>query len=117
MSRYPAVFDFHLYRGDGYGWRFQTWDKDEFGQPTIVVPLDNVAVAAEIRDKRRGSVIVPLDIEVTLPNSIDVRIGATQWLTMPKKGVWDLQLTPLGQEPQTIVTGDVVIDPDVTEST
>jgi hypothetical protein len=110
----PAVFPLSLYRGDTYRLQLHTWDDTAKTQPT---DLTGVVAKAEIRDQPSGLVIVPLLCTITLPNTIDVVLTAENAKLVPPRGAWDLQLTYLSGDVQTIVAGPVAQTPDITDST
>ena len=110
----PGKYDLGLYRGDSYAWRIQLWDDADLSDPT---DLTGATVAAEIRDKPAGPIIVELDCAVTLPNIVDMTMTPAMWVDCPAKGVWDLQLTFTGGEVRTVLRGAVTVTADVTEST
>lgn len=109
----PGTYDLDLYRGDTYQWQFVLWDNPEQSQP---VDLTGATVAAEIRDQSAGAVIIPLVLVVTLPNIIDATLSNTDCQACPTKGVWDLQITFPGTIVRTVLSGDVRVTPDVTDS-
>lgn len=109
----PGVYDLELYRGDTYSWRFRMWA--DAGQ-TVPVDLTGATVKSEVREKSAGTIIVPLDATITVPNTVDVELNADDWTMLPTTGVWDLQLTFADGSVRTPVGGKVTTHSDVTDS-
>jgi len=109
----PGKFDFNMYRGDSYTWRFILWSDEA---RLIPVDLTGATVAAEIREKDSGTIILPLPCVVELPNKIDISMTPDMYDQCPLKGVWDLQITFSDGEVQTPIGGTVTVTPDVTGS-
>lgn len=109
----PGKFDLALYRGDSFHWKFVLWQDD---QQSIPVDLTDSTVAAEIREKSAGVSIVSLGCVVTVPNIIDVTMTPEMYVTCPKIGVWDLQITSPVGDVHTVVAGAVNVTADVTDS-
>ena len=107
----PGVFNLDLYRGDTYRWQFKLWTDAEKTDPA---DLSDVTVKAEIRDKPGGTKITPLTCTITEPNIIDVVLSAAASQLLDAKGAWDLQLTYPSGDVQTIVSGAVQVQADVT---
>lgn len=107
---YPLV---PLYRGDSAQWQVVIWLDLARSVP---YNLTGVSPKAEIRDMPGGSLIIPLGSVVTLPNIIDVDLGAGWSEQLPQTGVWDLQLTYASGQVFTILAGDVKVVADVTNS-
>jgi hypothetical protein len=108
----PASLPLELYRGDTFRLQITLSDQNN-------VPLDLTGVVAksEIRDRPAGSIIVPFQCTVTLPNIIDLALLTVDSRNLPAQGVWDLQLTYLSGDVATAVAGPVTVTPDVTDST
>jgi hypothetical protein len=109
MIDYPL----NVYRGDTYAWQFRVWS-DAAG--TIPADLTGVLVAAEIRDKPGGTLILTLAPTIT-GNVIDLPLSAAVCRTLPAQGAWDLQLTFPSGHVHTIVAGRVMARADVTLAT
>ena len=110
----PGNLTLALYRGDSYAWTFVLWaDADK----TVPVDLTGVTVKAEIRDKPGGTLITPLALTVTLPNTIDAALdAASSALLAASGGAWDLQLTYPDGTVATVLAGVVRVTMDVTDS-
>lgn len=110
----PGRFDFNMYRGDSYSWRFILWNDVGKFDP---IDLTNAVAEAEIREKPGGTVILNLPCVVTLPNIVDITMDPDMYVLCPVKGVWDLQLTFNDGQVHTPIGGNVSVSPDVTGST
>jgi hypothetical protein len=108
----PATLPLDLYRGDSMRLRFKLFDQTN--QP---IDLTSVIVTSEIRDRPAGTIIVPFQCAVTLPNIIDLFLPSTSSQQLPPAGVWDLQLSYGSGEVKTPVAGPVAVTADVTGST
>ena len=108
----PASLPLALYRGDSLRFTISLSDQNN-------VPLDLTGVVAksEIRDRPAGSIIVPFQCTVTLPNIINLALLTADSHNLPAQGVWDLQLTYLSGDVATPIAGPVTVTPDVTGST
>lgn len=109
----PGVFNLELYRGDSYALRFILWADDLKTDP---LDLNGATVAAQIKDKVDGAIVVNLQCTPTLPNIVDVVITPAVYTSCPKKGVWDLQITHSSGAVHTAVAGKVSVTADVTNS-
>jgi hypothetical protein len=109
----PAVFDLAFYRGDSYGWQVRLWQD---AGASIPFDLTGATVAAEIRDKTAGLVVVELDVVVTLPNIVEIFMTPEMYLTCPAKGAWDLQITNADTTVLTVLRGAVTVTGDITDS-
>jgi hypothetical protein len=84
---------------------------------TQPVDLTTITPKAEIRDKSGGMVIVPIELDIELPNIIHAVLSSTATASTPTLGVWDLQLTDdASGDVQTVLGGSVTVTPDVTDS-
>lgn len=111
----PATYNLDLYRGDTYSWVFRLWTDNSHTTP---IDLTDVTAKAEIRSKSGATPIATLTCTITLPNEIAVKLPVAVWTDLTySQGRWDLQLTYLNGDIVTIVAGDVVITPDITDST
>jgi hypothetical protein len=110
----PGRYDLNLYRGDSYEWQFHLFDDL---LETIATDLTGALAASEIRDRPAGSNVTALTCLVLLPNVIEVVLAATQWSTIPARGVWDLQISFSADDVRTVLAGCVMVTTDVTEST
>ena len=110
----PGGFSLAIYRGDTHAWRFTLWQDAE---KTTPVDLNGINVKAEIRDRRAGTVIIPITLAVTMPNIIDAKLTAAETSQLPATGAWDLQLTDPTGWVSTVLAGTVKVAGDVTDST
>ena len=108
----PAQLPLDIYRGDSYPLRLQFWDSNN-----AAVDLTGVVAKSQIRDRPAGTSIIDMTCVITLPNTIDVYLAATDSQNLPAQGVWDLQLTYPSGDVRTPVAGPVMVTPDVTDST
>ena len=108
----PASLPLQLYRGDTFRVQITLSDQNN-------VPLDLTGVVAdsEIRDRPAGSIIVPLQCAVVLPNIVNLTLLAADSQNLPPQGVWDLKLTYPSGDVATPLAGSVTVTPDVTDST
>lgn len=107
----PGVYDLHLYRGDTKGWQFRLWADEGRSVP---IDLTGVTPTAQMRDRPGGTILVSMVAAVVGPNVVQVNLYTAQSMRAPHKGVWDLQLVYPAGEVQTVVSGTVVVDTDVT---
>jgi hypothetical protein len=108
----PASLPLALYRGDSF--RLQITLTDQLGVP---LDLTGVVAKSEIRDRPAGSIIIPFQCVITLPNIINLALLTADSHNLPAQGVWDLQLTYLSGDVATPLAGPVTVTPDVTDST
>jgi hypothetical protein len=117
----PPVLDLSLYAGDGISFRLIC--KDETGSPVNITGT----VEAQVRVDRSptSSPIVEFTAGLTQSNQGTVMLSLTGDQTQtimddPSSkngkftGVWDVQWTPGGQEPRTLIQGKVECFADVT---
>ena len=109
----PGNYDLHLYRGDTHSIRVTLWADDAH---TVPYDLTGAEVEAEIRDRSAGTVVVVLDVDVTLPNTVEITMTPDMYEDCPPKGVWDLQVTTGAGEVLTPLAGVVTVTADVTDS-
>jgi hypothetical protein len=109
----PGKFDFSMYRGDSYAWRFVLWTDDA---KTVPLNLTGAAVDLEVRDKPAGSIVFPIPCVIVPPNNVDVIFTPEMYDGCPAKGVWDMQITFSDGEVQTPIGGSVSITQDITKS-
>lgn len=117
LSFIPQTLDISLYAGDGAGIRFTI--TDSLG---AVLPITG-EMKAEIRANREDVDPALATFDVDLSDFADgiVLISLTGEQTHALitgdeifTGVWDLEWTPTGDEPATLVQGKVECYPDVT---
>jgi len=113
----PGRYDLRVYRGDTFRWTFVLWlDRKK------AVPMDlaGATVKAEIRNRPAGATVIPLALEIELPNRIAAELTAAASSSLPvglpQNMVWDLQITLPNTDVNTILRGDVVMTTDVTAS-
>lgn len=111
----PQILDLVLYSGDGS--RFRLVITDVNNQP---VPITGT-IEAQIRTKRglAGDPSAEFDVDMTQAADgvaiLSLTGTQTQALAPTRKfvGVWDVEWTPEGSEPRTLVQGKVECDLDV----
>ena len=102
----------NLYRGDTKRWTFELFAD---AARTIPADLAGVVAAAQIRDKTDGgSFVADLACTITQPNIVNLTLDPELSRTLPKKGVWDLELTYPSGDIYTVVKGTVAVTPDTT---
>jgi len=109
----PENYPLSLYRGDTERWQFRLWTDAAHSVPA---DLAGVVAKAEIRERPGGEHVTPMGCTIT-GNYIDMVLTAEDCGQLPSKGVWDLQLTYAGGDVLTILSGEVVVAPGVTDST
>ena len=116
MAR-PGNFPLALYRGDTYAWQFMLYS-DSSATPTPA-DLTGVTAKAEIRDRPGGTLLTTLNVAITLPNIVVVKLLTANWSGLAvKTAAWDLQLTYTDPDASvvTIIAGVVTITADVTDT-
>lgn len=117
LSFVPQTLDILLYAGDGAGIRFTITDS-----AGDALPLTGT-MKAEIRASREAAdpALATFDVDLSDFNEGVVLISLTGVQTHALisdsekfEGVWDLEWTPTGEEPATLVQGVVECMPDVT---
>jgi len=117
----PQVLDLSLYAGDGVEFRLICTDSD--GDPLNV--SGNITAQIRVDRSETSSAIVDFDANLIEADQGIVALSLTgddtQALMMDPsvskdkfQGVWDVQWTPSGQEPRTLVQGKVECVADVT---
>lgn len=117
----PQVLDLSLYAGDGVEFRLICTDSD--GDPLNV--SGNITAQIRVDRSEASSAIVDFDANLIDADKGIVALSLTgddtQALMMDPtvskdkfQGVWDVQWTPSGQEPRTLVQGKVECVADVT---
>jgi hypothetical protein len=108
----PQSVNLELYAGDGAAVRITV--RDTSGQ---TIPVDG-AVEAQLRDERdSASAIADFAVDTAEAAQGIVRVSLSGAQTAPLgdfSGFWDVQWTPSGEEPVTIVQGKVKCSRDVT---
>jgi hypothetical protein len=110
----PGTYALSIYAGDDHAWRFVLWADVEKTEPA---DLTGMAVAAEIRERSSGVIIVSAHVAVTLPNIVDVSLAPADTRACPSSGRWDLQLTDVAGRVATVLAGPVKVTGDITDST
>src|SRR3954454_21016264 len=105
MTTRPGRYDLRTYRGDTYTWTFKLWqDKAK----TLPVDLGGCTVAAEVRTRSGGEVLVTLDCVIEPPNIIHANSDEDL-----SEGRWDLQLTTADGNVRTVLAGAVYVTGDI----
>jgi hypothetical protein len=107
----PAKYDLNLYRGDTVRMRLSLWYDAGRTQP---LDLDGAAVASQIRLRPDAQPILNFITTVTLPNIVDLLLLSTEARELPKKGVWDVQITFADGDVMSPIAGSMAMKPDVT---
>jgi hypothetical protein len=107
----PAVYDLELYRGDTVRMQLELWHDAERTQP---LDLDGAVVASQIRLRPDAEPILNFIVTISLPNAIDLLLVTTEARELPKKGVWDMQITFVDGDVLSPIAGAVRMKPDVT---
>lgn len=117
LSFIPQVLDLSLYAGDGAGIRFTFTDSLAAPLPITGVMKAEIRASREAADPALAEFTVDLTDAATGVVLISITGAETHSLiTGDDKftGVWDLEWTPVGGEPVTLVQGSVECSPDVT---
>lgn len=112
----PQTLDLILYAGDGARFRMTVQDILE-----DIVPLTGT-MRAQVRVERDDADPPSADFDLDISNALDGIVefsltgDQTQELAPADKfvGVWDLEWTPTGEEPVTLLQGVLECFPDVT---
>ena len=106
----PGSYDLCLYRGDSARWQFRLWTDTEKTNP---VDLVGATAAAQIRPGYGGQA-TDMQCAITPPNIVDMLLPAGK--SPPSKGLWDLEITYANGEVQTVLTGKVTTQGDITNA-
>jgi hypothetical protein len=114
----PQELDLVLYAGDGVRLPLVVTDNDD---PPNAVPLTGT-VRAQIRIKHSDTTpAATFDVDMTDADTGNVILSLTgahtqALVTSDKKfkGIWDVEWTPSGAQPRTLMQGKVECDPDAT---
>jgi hypothetical protein len=109
----PAPFNLEVYRGDTYAWQFVLWTD---AAHTVPFDLAGKTVHAEIRDRPMGGTVVPLEVTVTAPNTVDIALELADAGLPFSKGSWDLRVFDTDSR-DTVLAGAVIVTKDTTDST
>lgn len=109
----PGTFNFNLYRGDSYAWRFLLWEDDE---KTLPVNLTGATLKLEVRTGPGGAILLTMPCVVTLPNIVDLAMTPAMYDGLLAKGVWDMEITFADGQVKTPIAGSMSINPDITNS-
>lgn len=106
----PGTYDLCLYKGDTGRWQFRVWTDEA---KTAPADLTGAVAAAQIRPGPGGA---PTDMvcTITVPNIVDMVLPAGS--APPMRGLWDLQITYASGDVQTVLSGKVSTQADVTQS-
>jgi len=122
----PGNYNLEIYRGDTYRWTLLLWQDDERLTPYDLTNLSEAK--AEVRDGPCGNLIITLDLTVEQPQTIKIELPANLSRQLPCarsrvpgqivtwRGAWDLELTFESGDVNTILTGQVIVTPDITRS-
>jgi hypothetical protein len=117
LSFIPQTLDLLLYAGDGAGVRFTITDSTEAALPLTGEMKAEIRATREAADPALAEFAVDLTDSATGVVLISVTGVQTHALISDNEkfvGVWDLEWTPTGDEPVTLVQGKVECYPDVT---
>ena len=104
----PGSYDLCLYKGDTTRWQFRLWTDDA---KTAPLDLTGATARAQIRQGYAGA---PTDMTctITVPNIITMVLPAGS--NPPLRGLWDLEVTYASGDVQTVLSGKVATQGDVT---
>jgi hypothetical protein len=117
LSFIPQTLDLSLYAGDGAGIRFTITDSLGAALPLTGEMKAEIRANREDVDPALASFTVDLTdfaIGVVLISITGEQTHALITGDETFVGVWDLEWTPTGDEPATLVQGKVECSPDVT---
>jgi hypothetical protein len=117
LSFIPQTLDLLLYAGDGAGVRFTITDSTGAALPLTGEMKAQIRANREAADPPLAEFVVDLTDFATGIVLISIDGDQTHALISGNEtftGVWDLEWTPAGDEPATLVQGNVECYPDVT---
>lgn len=117
LSFIPQTLDLSLYAGDGAGLRFTITDSTGAALPLTGEMKAQIRANRENADPALAEFAVDLTDFATGVVLISLTGEQTHALINGDEkfdGVWDLEWTPEGDEPATLVQGNVECSPDVT---
>lgn len=117
LSFIPQTLDLSLYAGDGAGLRFTITDSTGAALPLTGTMKAQIRANRETADPALAEFSVDLTDFATGVVLISLTGEQTHALITGNEkftGVWDLEWTPAGDEPATLVQGNVECSPDVT---
>lgn len=118
LSFIPQTLDISLYAGDGAGIRFTITDSTGAALPLTGEMKAHIRASREAPDPALAEFAVDLVDSATGVVLISLTGEQTHALINGSnekfEGVWDLEWTPEGEEPATLVQGNVECSPDVT---
>ena len=111
----PQVLDLVLYAGDGTNFRLVVTDSANAPVPLTGAMIAQIRVDRSSPDPPLTSFNIDLDQAAEGIATLTLTGEQTQDLADGQKfaGVWDLEWTPLDEEPVTLCQGKVECNPDV----
>jgi hypothetical protein len=108
MTDLPAYLTLVVYSGDGFSQELAFTGSDDGP-----IDLTDATLSAQWR-KFPGTTPTEFTIEVDDAEAGEVTLSLTGEETSAlKSGVWDLQMTVVGEEPRTLVGGKVIVYTDI----
>lgn len=107
----PASYDLRIVAGDSFARTISI--RDGAG---AAVDLTGLTGRAQIRDRPGGTLLADVNVVIATPATGDIAISLTtaQTRALPTSSVWDLELDGGPSSTHTIVSGRVIVIPDVT---
>jgi hypothetical protein len=107
----PQAVNLTIYQGDDFFLYLTV--KDGAGNP---VHMTGWTAAAQVRAASGSPVIATFtaSIDATVNNQVDLQLPHLQAMLLPRKAVWDCQVTDLNGVVTTLVAGKVTTAPEVT---
>ncbi len=113
----PQILDLVLYSGDGVNFRFTITDALNVAIPITGAMRSQIRATRDAPDPPLASFTVDLTdgadgiVVISLTGDDTASLTPTE---EPFVGVWDLEWTPSGEQPVTMVQGKLECMPDVT---